>query len=62
MWLISAATQYSVHWTQTYYYSGFVNHEVVWHSSANDAWLTTVTTGIEMVPSTYPPRPSHSHV
>ena len=61
-WLISAATQYSAHWTQTYYYSGFGNHKVVWHSSANDASFTTVTTGIETAPSTYPPRQPYSHV
>ena len=61
-WLISAATQYSVQWTQTYYYSGFGNHKVVWYSSANDAWLTTVTTGIETAPYTYPSRQSYSQV
>jgi len=61
-WLISAATQYSVHWTQTYYYSGFGNHKVVWHSSANDASFNTVTTGIETTPSTYPSHQPYSHV
>jgi hypothetical protein len=61
-WLISAATQYTVHWTQTYYYSGFGNHKVVWHSSANDASFTTVTTGIETAPSICPERQPCFHV